>query len=549
MENPVPGSSLWGSGDDPHESSPSGSEPRARGFTRVADFFLPPTEAFSLHTAVVAAVLVLDAILVVVLAPGVSGVTSAGPALYLVMPAAAALYMSLVLVSSYRTQGLARDRFPVVVFAPLSLAWAIALVGLIALSTGSFGSIAPISSSPWLYPASLVGVALPLAGLWFGQPGKSGYRSIGLGAALLPPLIAMAVRPVVLSAETTAALTSGTLVVAAVLFQLSGFFLGRSTSEGRSSTESPTELRAPASRDGLSAPVPGRPHPGASSAAPISSPVARGGSSLDRAPPPRPFRSTGRWPDVVSTGFVWLDHLLLGGFPRRGQLALVGPAGLGSENLVWGMLGEGLRRGESIVIVSASWSVREIAEQMERFRPGFTEYDRRGKVIWVDASGRGSAARTNPPAILGPGDCVRILGALRSAAREADRKSPLGFCLGFLGVSSLLDEVGDKMGLAVLRNTVAILRGLPVVATYAIDVPDRPRPAVASILEELDGIVHFQSTNGSPALKVSRLGPVETRAWVECRYREHRGESADRTAFPERPPGRAPSSEPYSVVP
>ncbi|MGI0154878.1 MAG: RAD55 family ATPase, partial [Thermoplasmata archaeon] len=341
-------------------------------------------------------------------------------------------------------------------------------------------------------------------------------------------------RPFSLGVGVSVSLTSATLLLAAVLFLISGQYRHRALAAGQQTPNSALPAPGPSShfspdfspqRDVRSV---------GTAATPVLAPaLPRPVRAAMAAELPAPSVS-GRWPDVVSTGFHWLDELLLGGFQRRAQLALVGEAGLGSEKVVWGTLTESLRRGESIVIVTTSWTVREIAEQMERFSPGFTDFDRGGRVLWVDASGKGSAARSDPLGIVGPGDSIRILGAVRTAATQAERQSPRGFTLGFLGVSSLVDAVGDPMALAVLRNAVAILRGFAVVVTYSVDLRGRPGPAVRSLLDEVDGTLLFQSLKGGTFVKVFRLGPVESRGWVPCRYYDRGLELAPSGALRER---------------
>jgi hypothetical protein len=480
--------------------------------------FLPIGDAVAFHTAVVAAVLILDAVLVLVAGPGATGVLPNRPAVYLVLPAAAGLYMSLATVSSTTAQrGPVRGARGRAV-PTLLLAWASAVVVLVAATDGPDGAWVLSTSAVWLYPACLAGVALPLTSLWFARPADPTHRAAGVCAAALPPVLALVVllsRP---EGGPIAGLTFATLVGAAVLFQVSG------SMRGWSSFSVPSPVVPPAPRDGRAQDRPplARPHPPIPSRhlpspqPPVSVPGGLRSSPTTLSSPRG--SSSGCWPDVVSTGFGWFDDLLLGGLPRRGQIAVVEEPGEGGDQIVWGALAEGLRRGETAVIVTASWSVREIAERMEHLAPGFTEYDRGGRVVWVDGSGQGSAARLTPPAIAGPGDCVRLLTALHAGAREAARRSPRGFCVGFLGVSSLIDVVGQERGLAVLRNAVAVLRASPALVTYQVELRPELVPVIKEIQADLDGTLIFRSLDGRPAVKVLRLTPVANRGWVECGF-------------------------------
>lgn len=530
MSLTLPGASYGGSGSAPVGGSRSEDAAKNDHLSALRDLLFPVSEVTQLHSLVVAAVLVLDAVLVLLLPPSSSGLRSTGPAVYLLLPSAAALYMSLVLVSTEAAHRTLGSKTKARVLSAVSLTWALGLVGLIALSGGTFEPLRGIASSPGLFPACLAGIALPIASLWHGRLFDPERRRVGLYAACFPPLLALAILLPGLSSELTVSFTSATLLVSAVLFQISGSYRNGSTP----SRAVPSRSSAPPNRLTFRLPRWAYPrshfHRKPSTWPGAPPPTALGPRDLGSSASPPAGVSTGRWPNVVSTGFDWLDELFLGGFPRRGQLALVAEAGLGNETVVWGTLTEGLRRGESIVIVTASLSVREIAERMERFGPGFTDYDRQGKVLWVDASGRGSPLRSDPAALLGPGDSVRTLGALLAAAKEAERQSSRGFCLAFLGLTSVVDAVGDATGLAVFQNMVAILRERPALAMFTIELRDRSRPVVQRILDAFDGVLLFRSSDGRPFVKAFRLGPVETRAWVPCRFEDRRTDRLPRPA-------------------
>ena len=519
MGGVISGTAAAGSGEDPSKGGPSKMESRRPPWGGLKNLFLPVGGAVSFHTAVVGAVLVVAAAFVAIAPPGFTGVLSSGPAIYLVLPAAAGLYMSLAAVSTSTTHQGPGRRTRAFFVPALLLAWTVGVLLLVVASDLPVGRSVFLASTPWLYPACLAGIGLPLASLWFDGPADPAHRTIGLCTALLPPLFAVAVVSPQLSNGGVIVLTYATLLLGAILFQISGTVRARSELYARSPSVPPTPAREGHRRSPYSARKPSTARgnrllaPGPATAGIPERPVATAPASM-----PRPGVSTGRWPDVVSTGFGWLDDLLLGGFPRRGQVALVGEPGLGSDRVVWGTLSESLRRGETVVVVTASWSVRQIAEQMEQASPGFTEYDRGGRVLWVDASGQGRAARTQPPAILGPGDCVRLLASLHAAASDATRRSPGGFCVAFLGISTLIEAVGEKQGLTVLRNAIAILHGCPALVTYSIELRAGLTPTVGAIQNDLEGTLVFRSTEGHPAVKVFRLTPVANRGWVECGF-------------------------------
>lgn len=244
-------------------------------------------------------------------------------------------------------------------------------------------------------------------------------------------------------------------------------------------------------------------------------------SRAEEPPPSVPsvrLRTSGTWPDVVSTGLTWFDDLLLGGFPRYGHLVLAVPAGTEGEKVAWATLSAGLDQGQTVVIATASLTVREIAERVERDHPGFTAADRGGRVLWVDASGRGWAAHARPPLLGGPDDYVNILTSLQRAGTEAERRSPSGFRVVFVGVSSVLRAIGELRATAFARNLLGIVRERPALVTYTIESPETDVPAVDALLEGADGTISFRRQDERTYLRVARLAPVESRGWVECRF-------------------------------
>lgn len=522
---PADGGSASGSsgvvrleGDEPHPS-----------LSHLKDLILPVESANQRHSIVVAVILVLDAALVLVLPVRVSGILSTGPAYYLLLPAAASLYMALALVSAntaHRGTGVPRGFGAL---AGISLTWALSLASLIALTGGPLGLLTGVIPRPWLYPGCIAGITLPIASLWSMSSIDPARRRVGLSASLLPPLLALATFLPHLDPQSVLVLTSTTLVLGAVLFLIPGSY-------GRRSVP-PTGARLPPS-DQQVRPTHHPPHPrvpvpvapsGGTGFGTASRPVPGTPTYARAAAAPKRVVSSGRWPDVVSTGFTWLDELFLGGFPRRGQLALIGEPGQGCAEVVWGTLTEGLRRGESVVIATASASVTEIGEQLERFCPGFTDYDRQGLVHWVDASGRSRTALADPSTRIDHDGGVRALLSLMAAAQEAERQSPRGFRMAFLDFSAVLLGVGDAVGMAVFRNMVGIFEGRPVIALYTLDPWEQSVPVLQQVVTTLDGAVIFRSVGGRPFLKVVRVGPVESRSWVPCKFEEREKGPRSRT--------------------
>ena len=511
---------------------PQGVRPtRAGGFVRTTHF----------HTTIVSAILLFDALLLLADPEVVASVSAGSPGsvTYLIGPLVAALYLGGVLIAAQLVwSNPLESRFGFLWFAaPIALTFGLATLFL-AASTG--GPTLSIVRTPGFFAACLLGVSAPLVSLGLRHGRDTPTPLVGLVASVLPVPLALITGLPTQNAYATVDLMSVALVFGAVLFQVSGTLLSRDSAVvpgvPRSQPARPTvprgiSLRAPRF---LTSFLRTNPRP-ATSASPAT-------------PPPDPTRPTrSLWPNVVSTGFRWLDELLMGGVPRRGQVALLAVDGSGPESVVASTLNEGLRRGECVVVVTAAAAVTEVAELMERLGPGFCDHDREGRVLWVDASGRGRSL--GPTAISGPTDRVQILQALRTVGQEAGRRSPGGFCLGFFGLSSVIRASGGTTGSAFVRNTTAILRQSPALALFSLDRHGPGEPATRTLLESVDGTIAFRTDGDRTLLRVLGLSPVETRGWVECRFRPRGDGDASRDGEGTPSHGILPSPPVAAVLP
>lgn len=231
-----------------------------------------------------------------------------------------------------------------------------------------------------------------------------------------------------------------------------------------------------------------------------------------------------RHPDRAPTGIPRLDDLLQGGIPPKGHVLLLGDAFVGTEVLLYAFLAEGLKRGEPAIIVSASRSPEEIAQQIGLIAPQFHEYEQLGKVTWIDASQsagpggpRSAADGRRVTAVKGPDDHAGILSALVAAAKAADPSGSSGVRVGFLNLSVSLAHGEEKASAAFLQNFVGILKPRTALAFYTLQSGALPEGQVERILVRMDGAIRFKQDGDKTFLQVAGLGEVATREWVEYR--------------------------------
>lgn len=224
-----------------------------------------------------------------------------------------------------------------------------------------------------------------------------------------------------------------------------------------------------------------------------------------------------RFPDRLPTGIGRLDDLLLGGLPPRSHVVVLGDAFVGKEVVLYSFLGEGLKRGEPVLIITAARSPQEISEAMGVVLPQFWEYEQMGMVRWVDASGAPGTAGPNRTVVKGANDQAGILTSTGAAARSFEESKTGAFRVAFLGLSAVLAHGDERAGFSFLQNVVGILKPRPALAMYSLEAGALSEAAVESLLGRMDGAIVFRQDRDKTFLQVKGIGEVETRDWVECR--------------------------------
>ncbi|MCI4367205.1 MAG: hypothetical protein L3K08_05600, partial [Thermoplasmata archaeon] len=226
--------------------------------------------------------------------------------------------------------------------------------------------------------------------------------------------------------------------------------------------------------------------------------------STVETPAPIPIPAFRRRPDRISTGVPRLDDLLLGGLPPKGHALLVGPPFTGKETLLYQFVGEGLRRGEPVVLVAGNRPPAEVKEALKVVVPEFPSKERAGQILWVDATGS-----ANSPTVL--------LSNLVQAAKKAEALNPSGFRVAVLGAAHLFRGLEEGPGSTFFQNFVGILKPRNALVLYVVDTGLLPEALFGAIKSRADGVIEFKEDRGRSFLSVVGLGEVETRDWVGYR--------------------------------
>ncbi|MCI4317975.1 MAG: hypothetical protein L3J96_05495, partial [Thermoplasmata archaeon] len=152
--------------------------------------------------------------------------------------------------------------------------------------------------------------------------------------------------------------------------------------------------------------------------------------------------------------------------------------------------------------------------------PQFREYERMGRVLWIDASNPsptapgGSASRTM---VKGPEDHAGILSGLVQACNKLEGTGTAGFRVGYLGLANSLAHSEPQQSYSFLQNLVAILKPRAAIAMYTVDGGVLAEGPLESLQTRMDGAILFKQERGRTFLSVQGLGEVQSRDWVEYR--------------------------------
>ncbi len=228
-----------------------------------------------------------------------------------------------------------------------------------------------------------------------------------------------------------------------------------------------------------------------------------------------------RQTDRLPTGTSRLDDLLVGGFPPKAHVLLVGPAFTGKEILLYSFIAEGLRRGEPALLVTTTRSPDEIAADIGKVTSQFKEYEQLGLVTWIDASNPAAdpsaATEASRVVVKGPSDHAGILTGLVKAAQLAEKAKASSFRVGFLNLSTCLAQSDEKEAFSFFQNFVGILKARPALGVYLVDQGTVPDARIEVAQSRIDGAIRFKQDRDRAYLSVQGLGDVQTRDWVEYR--------------------------------
>jgi|GEM_PF-5660231 len=222
-----------------------------------------------------------------------------------------------------------------------------------------------------------------------------------------------------------------------------------------------------------------------------------------------------------------LTAALFRGLSPGTTVAMLADAPGTSRAMVTSFLLEGLRQGDQAIVVTLDRPVEEITNNLARQEPRWGEYQKAGKVAWVDGAPPVRAEMSpRPPGSSGSSDSPSYVGMLRrflACLRATDAQDEVRLRIGVLGIAAALDRPDHRVGSAFLRNVVALLRGRNAFALMDLELGRPAHSSIEPITSRTDRTVRVRIDGDRSYVRV--IGPDGPAAeeWVEVVVRSSAG--------------------------
>ena len=237
-------------------------------------------------------------------------------------------------------------------------------------------------------------------------------------------------------------------------------------------------------------------------------------------PDPRPGPSMSA--EKVSVGIEKLDELLVGGMRPGTNALLTGPPFSGKYVLAWNFVAKSLDEGIPVVVITADRDIGEIKYEISRIYRNVEEAEASGLLRFIDVYSRVVQAKS-PSKYATVIDSTTNVSSLVRAAEQIGievRKSYPYYRLLFSSLNVYLAELEDKTLVKFLQQFAQRRKAESAVSLYLIEEGQSEKRPSDSVSYLFDGILEFKSDSSKNYMRVSGLGNVRSRDWVELYLNE-----------------------------
>jgi KaiC/GvpD/RAD55 family RecA-like ATPase len=239
------------------------------------------------------------------------------------------------------------------------------------------------------------------------------------------------------------------------------------------------------------------------------------------SPAPIPSVSSGENMDQrerkISMGNEKIDELLTGGVRVGSGIVLIGPPFSGKYILAWNFIAQSLKESVPVVIITTDRDINEIKYQVGKIYPAVDEAENDGLLKFVDIYSRSIQAQSPSKHATVIDSITNISSLLKNTdliGTEIRKKYPY-YRLLFTSLTSYATELDEKLLLKFVQQFSQKRKSENCVSIYLMEAAVFDKKLIEAVAYLVDGMIEFKNEASKSFLKVTGLGNVRSRDWIE----------------------------------
>jgi KaiC/GvpD/RAD55 family RecA-like ATPase len=225
----------------------------------------------------------------------------------------------------------------------------------------------------------------------------------------------------------------------------------------------------------------------------------------------------------VKTGNSRLDDLLLGGIPFGSNVLIHGPPFIGKEIMIDQFVAEGLKKGIPCIWVITDKTPKDIRDEMAPILSGYTEYESRGLVKYIDSYSRSMGEAVDDPHAIyidEPTDHDAIMAATDKVAKEF-KENHKYYRLAFRSVSTLVAYSDPNVAFRFLSPFCGRRKRDGAVSMYVIEKGMHGEQEIQMLGSIMDGMVDFKLDQLKSFFSIQGISDVQSRSYIRYTVGKH----------------------------
>ncbi len=222
-------------------------------------------------------------------------------------------------------------------------------------------------------------------------------------------------------------------------------------------------------------------------------------------------------PKRISTGNEKVDELLIGGLQTGANCLLIGPPFSGKYILAWNFVGESLKEGVPVLIITTDRDIKDIKTEISKIYPDTEKAEEDGLLRFVDIYSRTIQKQTSSKYAVVIDNISNVSSMMKNVdSITAGMVARKGYYrLLFSSLTSYITELDEKLLLKFIQQFIQKRRGENGTAFYLIEGGLFDQKTIEGVAYTMDGSIDFKNDGSKLFLKVSGLGSARSRDWVE----------------------------------